>query len=103
MKIWIDRDECEATLPTCESCFGQLVRTGVPDRGCILAYKDDGSEDLTIFLHSEDHQEMIIIPKDMRELVAYDGWTRFVDWEPPFRKNEGTARIAKQELAVQEI
>ncbi|MFQ5854400.1 MAG: hypothetical protein ACE5LU_01975 [Anaerolineae bacterium] len=100
MKIWIDRDECTATLSTCESCFGQLVRTGVPDRGCILAYKDDGSEDLTIFMHSDNHQEMIIIPKEMRELVAYDGWSKFVDWEPRFRKNEGTERLAEEKAAA---
>ena len=97
MKIWLDRDKCTANLSACESCFGQLVRTGVPDRGCILAYKDDNSEDMTIFMHSGEHQEMLFIPEEMREIVAYDGWTRFIDWEPPFRKNEGTERITNKD------
>lgn len=101
MKVWIDRDKCTATLSTCESCFGQLVRTGVPDRGCVLAYKDDGSEDLTIFLHSNGHQEMLIIPSDMRDMVAYDGWTKFVDFEVPFRRNEGTERVATENSTEQ--
>ncbi len=101
MKVWMDRDECTAALPTCESCFGQFLRTGVPDRGCILAYKDDGSEDVTVFMHSECRQEMIFIPHEMRELVAYDGWTRYIDWEPAFRKNEGTERIVRKRPARQ--
>ena len=44
MKVWIDRDTCEANLATCLSCFGQFVRTGAPDRGCILDYEEDGEE-----------------------------------------------------------
>jgi hypothetical protein len=36
MKVWLDRDPCEANLATCLSCFGQLVRTGVLDRACIM-------------------------------------------------------------------
>ncbi|MFQ5854301.1 MAG: hypothetical protein ACE5LU_01460 [Anaerolineae bacterium] len=92
MKVWIDRNVCESNLAACESCFGQFVITGVPDRPCILAYRDDASETLIIFLHSEDHEEMLIIPAEMRELVAYDGWTKFVSFEPRFRKNEGTER-----------
>jgi hypothetical protein len=94
MKVWIDRDTCEANLATCLSCFGQLVRTGVPDRACIIDYEDDGSEDLTVYMHSEGQdREPIVIPQDMRELVAYEGWTEFVDFEPRFRKNEGVERV----------
>jgi hypothetical protein len=95
MKIWIDRNLCEANLAACESCFGQLVRTGVPDRGCIIAYEDDGSETLTIYLRSEEHEEMLVIPPEMRELVAYDGWSQYVSFEPKFRKNEGVERFLK--------
>lgn len=87
MKVWIDRNSCSSNLSACESCFGQLVRTGAPDRGCILKYKDDGSETLTIFLHSEGHDEMIVIPPEMRELVAYDGWSQYVSFDPQFQKD----------------
>ena len=88
MKVWIDRNTCDSNLSACESCFGQLVRTGVPDRGCIMAWKDDGSETLTIYLRSNDHEEMVVIPPEMRELVAYEGWSKFVDFEPKFRRSE---------------
>jgi hypothetical protein len=91
MKVWIDRDSCASNLSACLSCFGQMMRVGAPDRGCIVNFEDDGSEDFTIFMHAdgEDH-EPLIIPKDMRERVAFDGWDKFVDFEPRFRKNEGS-------------
>jgi hypothetical protein len=93
MKIWIDRDTCDSNLAACLSCFGQLLITGTPDRGCIVNYEDDGSEDFTIFMHSdgEDH-EPLFIPADMREMVAFEGLDRFVSFQPEFRKNEGSER-----------
>jgi hypothetical protein len=53
-----------------------------------MAWKDDGSETLTIYLRSNDHEEMVVIPPEMRELVAYEGWSKFVDFEPGFRRGE---------------
>lgn len=76
MKVWIDGNACEFNRATCESCLGQLVSNGVPDRPCILAYRDDGRETLTIFMHSQDYEEMLIIPPGMHEEVAYNGWWR---------------------------
>lgn len=93
MKVWIDRNQCESNLAACESCFGQFIRTGVPDRGCILAAQDDGREDYTVYLKYNDHVEVIEIPADQVELVAYEGWSKFVSVEPAFRRNEGTQRL----------
>lgn len=104
MKVWIDRDKCEANLSTCLSCFGQLVRTGIPDRACIMDYEDNGSEDMTIFMRSEGvDREPIVIPKDMREMVAYEGWTEFVDFEPRFRKNEGAERLVEEKEGLKDL
>lgn len=85
MKVWLDRDTCDSNLSACISCFGQFIRTGVPDRGCILQVEEDGSEDITVYMHTdgEDH-EPIVITKDARELVAYEGWDKFVSFEPEF-------------------
>jgi hypothetical protein len=33
------------------------------------------------------------IPADQRELVAYEGWDKFVDFIPLFRHNEGVDRL----------
>src|SRR5688500_2395014 len=104
MKVWIDRDICEANLATCLSCFGQFMRTGVPDRGCILNYEEDGAETLTIFMHSEgqDH-EPIVIPKEMREMVAYEGWDKFASFEPSFRRNEGADRLKRPDVPADSL
>jgi hypothetical protein len=58
-----------------------------------MDYEDDGSEDVTVFMHSEGvDREPIFIPKEERETVAYEGWDKYVSWEPRFRKNEGAER-----------
>lgn len=93
MKVWIDRNTCDAHLATCLSCFGRLALTGVPDRGCIRDYEEDGSKDLTIFMKSDGHEETLVIPEEMRELVAYEGWDQFVSFEPAFRRGEGVERV----------
>ena len=96
MKVWMDRDKCESSLSACLSCFGQFVRSSVPDRGCITNYEDDGTEDMTVYMISEGvEHEPIFIPKEDRELVAYEGWDKFINWTPSFRKNEGAERPQK--------
>jgi len=89
MKVWIDRNKCTTTLSACLSCFGQLVRTGVPDRGCIMDYEEEETEDMTVFMKSGDHEEEVFIPKDMREMVAYEGWDKFVSFTPEFLSGRG--------------
>jgi hypothetical protein len=91
MKVWIDRDTCDSNLSACLSCFGQLMITGAADRGCIIDHIEDGSDDITVYMRSggEDHGPYVI-PADQRELVAYEGWDKFVDFEPPFRRGEGS-------------
>jgi hypothetical protein len=101
MKVWINRDTCDSNLSACLSCFGQFVRTGVPDRGCITDYEDDGSEDMIVYMFSDGQdREPIIIPKEDRELVAFEGWDQFVSWKPRFRKNEGAERVPGKIEAV---
>lgn len=98
MKVWINRDKCDSNLSACLSCFGQLVRTGVPDRGCITDHEEDGSEDMIVYMFSDgEEREPIFISKEDREMVAYEGWDKFVNWEPRFRKNEGAEHIVENE------
>ena len=89
MKVWLDRDTCDSNLSACLSCFGELMR-GKIDRGCILEVEDDGTEDVTVYMRSEGvEHDAILIPADMRETVAFEGWDKFVDFQPRFRRNEG--------------
>jgi len=86
MKVWINRDTCGSNLAACESCFGQFLRTGVPDRGCIVTWRDDGSDAITVYMRSEGANHVIVIPPEKRDLIAYEGWPAFVDFEPLFSK-----------------
>jgi hypothetical protein len=99
MKAWMNRDKCDSNLSACLSCFGQFVRTGAPDRACIMDFEENGSEDMTIYMFSEgEEREPIFIPKAERETVAYEGWDKYVSWEPRFRKNEGTERLSQKKI-----
>lgn len=98
MKVWIDRDTCESNLSACTSCFGQFLRTGYTDRGCITDFEEDGSEDITVYMYSDgEERDPIFIPAKDRELVAFEGWDQYVTWEPNYRRNEGSERITKKE------
>ena len=88
MKVWLNRDTCSSNLAACENCFGQFLRTGVPDRACMVAWRDDGKESITVHMRSEGESHMLVIPADKRELVAYEGWPKFVDFEPSFLKDK---------------
>jgi hypothetical protein len=85
MKITINRDTCHASLPYCERCFGTLVLhpLGV-DRACIIALEQDDQDDLTIVLRSEGNEEVLSLNDKQRELVARDGWTDYVHFNPRF-------------------
>ena len=88
MKVWINRDSCDSNLAACEHCFGQFLRTGVPDRACIIAHRDDGSETITVEMVSDGAHHTLVIPPEMRDLIAYEGWPAFADFAPEFRKHE---------------
>jgi hypothetical protein len=98
MKVWIDRDTCDSNLSACLSCFGELMARGKVDRGCVLEWEDDGAEDVTLYMRSDgaDHGPYVV-PADQRELVAYEGWDKFVDFVPNFRRNEGIDQLKDKE------
>jgi hypothetical protein len=85
MKLTIDRDHCHTSLPYCERCFGTLMLhpLGV-DRACIVALEEDGVDDLTLVLRSEGNAETLVLNDQQRELVARDGWTNYVHFNPRF-------------------
>lgn len=73
MKVWIDRDICEANLSTCISCLLQLVRTGIAEHDCIVQHEGNGSKDMTIFMHSESiDREPLVIPKQLVDMMVYE-------------------------------
>ena len=73
MKVWIDRDICQADLPACLSCLSHLVRYGSPEHACISDYELNGTRDLTIFTCGEGQsREPLVIPKPLVDMVVYE-------------------------------
>jgi hypothetical protein len=87
MRIVLDRDTCTTILSACENCFASfLLRGCVPDRGCIMAVEDDGRPEgeTTLLVRYAGNEAEVLVTDENRELLAYDGWSRYVDVAPEF-------------------
>jgi hypothetical protein len=85
MQITMERDLCQNILPACEECFATFVLHGCfPDRACITDVVEDGRQETTLVLLYEGHRESLVITDENRELIAYEGWSRFVHSAPRF-------------------
>ena len=85
MRITMERDTCQTTLPACEECFATfLLHGGYPDRACITEVVDDGNPELTLLVRYAGHEEKVVVTDANRESLAYDGWDSFVSVRPPF-------------------
>ena len=85
MKVTIDRRLCNHVLSECERCFARFVRNPQSeDRLCITEYVDDGDPTLILTLRYDDQEEALVLSPEERELVASEGWSRFVKVQPKF-------------------
>ena len=83
MKVVIDRDLCDASLPFCARCSAAFIRypEGV-DRMCIQDIIDDGKDSLTIEMHTDQRTVVVELTDEMRELASVEGWEALVDFDP---------------------
>jgi hypothetical protein len=89
MRVKINRDLCSAHLAFCENCLGRFLREPLGyERHCFEELEDDGKEELTIELHSGDHNIVLVLDKEARELVAGEGWSFFVDFQPNMYRDD---------------
>lgn len=83
MRVVIDRDMCDASLPFCQRCSAAFIRypEGV-DRMCITDIVDDGSEQLTIEMKTDDRVFEVELTEEQRELASVEGWEALADFDP---------------------
>lgn len=83
MRVIIDRDLCDATLPFCQRCSAAFIRypEGV-DRHCIREIIDDGSDLLTIEMKTDGRRFEIELSEEEREIAAVEGWEVLADIDP---------------------
>lgn len=89
MRVKINRNVCPAQLAFCERCLGQFLKYPMGyERRCFEELVDDGSDILTIELHTADHDRTLRLDETQRNLIAGEGWATFMDFAVPMYRNE---------------
>ncbi len=83
MRVLIDRDLCDASLPFCQRCSAAFIRNpeGV-DRHCIREIIDDGHDLLTIQMITDGRELEIELSEEERELASLEGWEVLANFDP---------------------
>jgi len=83
MKVIIDRDLCNTSLPYCQRCSAAFFRFPEgTDRLCIRDIIDDGKEMLTLELASDGRVLEIELTDEEREIASIEGWESLADFDP---------------------
>lgn len=83
MKVVIDRDLCNASLPFCQRCSAAFIRYPEgSDRLCIRDVVEDGKETLTLQLMTDGRELNVELTEEQRELASVEGWEVLADFDP---------------------
>lgn len=89
MRVKINRNVCPAHLAFCERCLGQFLKYPMGyERRCFEEMEDDGSDLLTLDIHTGEHELTVQLNEEERRLVAGEGWAYFVDIPVPMYRND---------------
>ncbi|MBK8135593.1 MAG: hypothetical protein IPK52_07120 [Chloroflexi bacterium] len=58
------------------------------ERQCFEEIRDDGSDLLTIDLHTGTHDVRLELTDEQRKLAAGDGWAKFLEFSVPMFRDE---------------
>ena len=88
MRVKINRNVSPAQLAFCERCLGQFLKYPYGyERRCFEELEEDGSDILTIELHTGDHDVVLHLDEAQRLEMAGEGWAYFVDFPVPMYRN----------------
>ena len=84
MYVKINRNVCDHQLAICERCLGKfLINPMGYERRCFEEIRDDGSDLLTIDLHTGEHDVRLELNEEQRKMTAGEGWATFMDFAVP--------------------
>jgi hypothetical protein len=87
MYVKINRNVCDHQLPICERCLGRFLNEPMGyERQCFEEIRDDGSDLLTIDMHTGDHEVRLELTEEQRKLMAGEGWASFMDFAVPINR-----------------
>ncbi len=88
MYVKINRNVCSAQLAFCERCLGQFLKNPMGyERRCFEVIEDDGKDELTLEIFSEQNHVVVTLNEEQRKQVAGEGWSYFVDFQVPMYRN----------------
>lgn len=83
MRVVIDRDLCDASLPFCQRCSAAFIRYPEgSDRLCVRDIIDDDSELLTIEMHTDGRTLELELTDEARDLAGVEGWEALANFDP---------------------
>jgi hypothetical protein len=96
MRVTIDRDLCNSSLPFCQRCSAAFIRypEGV-DRLCIVDVEDDGKDTLTLHMLTDGRELEIELTDEQRELASVEGWEALADFDPALFRTGANKRWAE--------
>lgn len=84
MYVKINRNVCDHQLPICERCLGKFLEYPLGyERQCFEEIRDDGSDILTIDMHTGDQDVRLELDESQRKMMAGEGWAAFVNFIVP--------------------
>ena len=93
MKVVMDRDLCNASLPFCQRCSAAYIRHPKgSDRLCIREIVDDNSERLTLELRSDRRIREVELSDEQQQLAQVEGWEVLVDFDPALYRTGAMTR-----------
>ena len=93
MYVKINRNVCDHQLAICERCLGRFLKNPMGyERHCFEEIRDDNSDLLTIDLHTGDKDVRLTLDAEQRELMAGEGWAKFMDFAVPMYRTSTEAR-----------
>lgn len=99
MKVIIDRDLCDASLPFCQRCSAAFIRHPEgTDRLCIREVIDDDRDTLTLKMLTDGRILELELTEEQRELAAVEGWEVLADFDPALFRTGAMERWHKLSL-----
>ncbi|MAS37752.1 MAG: hypothetical protein CL610_27395 [Anaerolineaceae bacterium] len=89
MYVKINRNVCDHQLAICERCLGRFLDYPLGyERQCFEELRDDGSDLLTIELHTGDRDLLLVLDANQRHLLAGEGWAKFMNFAVPTHRQK---------------
>ena len=89
MRVKLDRNLCGHNLAYCERCLGKFLRNPMGyERQCFLEIEDDGKEELTLEMKTNDEEVVLVLDEEERNMLAGDGWAYHVDFAVPMYRTK---------------